>query len=127
VVRASEAPVKTGMEQEMEVLYGEDPASHTGPESWGCVREGVRQALTGESAGRVSSLENAVFGSADVVDVSGRQHRHVRYGEHVPGSPWSKTSSMRRSFIRGNREAPCLPDGDGSSGRAGNSEEVIQR
>jgi hypothetical protein len=111
----------------MEVLYGEDPASHTGPESWGQVREGVFQALTGESAGRVLSLENAVFGSADVVDVSGRQHRHVRYGEQVTGSPWSKTSSMRRSFIRGNREAPCLPEGDGPSGRAGNSEEAIQR
>ena len=111
----------------MEVLYGEDPASHTGPESWGHVREDVPQALTGESAGRVLSLENAVFGSADVVDVGGRQHHHVRYGEHETGSPWSKTSSMRRSFIRGNREAPCLPGGDGPSGRAGNSEEASQR
>jgi hypothetical protein len=111
----------------MEVLYGEDPASHTGPESWGCVREGVRQALTGESAGRVLSLENAVFGSADAVDVGGRQHLYVRNGEHVTDSPWSKTSSMRRSFIRGNRETPCLPGGDGPSGRVGNSEEVIQR
>lgn len=111
----------------MKVLYGEDLASHTGPESWGCVREGVSQALTGESAGRVLSLENAVFGSADVMDVYGRQHRFVRDGEHVTDSPWSETSSMRRSFIHGNRETPCSPGGDGPSGRAGNSEEVIQR
>ena len=111
----------------MRVLYGEDPASHTGPESWGCARKDVSQALTGESAGRVLSLENAVFGSADVVDVYGRQHHHVRNGEYVTGSPWSKTSSMRRSFIRGNREAPCLREGDGPSGRVGNSEEAIQR
>jgi hypothetical protein len=34
---------------------------------------------------------------------------------------------MRRSFIRGNRETPCLPDEDGPSGRAGNSKEVSQR
>ena len=111
----------------MKVLYGEDPASHTGPESWGGVREGASQALTGESAGRVLSLENAVFGSADVMDVYGRQHRSVRKGEHVTDSSWSETSSMRRSFIHGNREAPCLPEGDGPPGRAGNSEEVIQR
>lgn len=111
----------------MKVLYGEDPASHTGPESWGYVREGVSQALTGGSAGRVLSLENAVFGSADVIDVYGRQHRSVRVGEHVTDSPWSETSSMRRSFIRGNRETPCLPEGDGLSGRAGNSKEESQR
>ena len=111
----------------MKVLYGEDPASHTGPESWGCVREGASQALTGESAGRVLSLENAVFGSADGMDAYGRQHRFVRIGEYVTDSPWSETSSMRRSFIRGNRETPCSPEGDGPSGRAGNSEEGIQR
>ena len=111
----------------MKVLYGEDIASHTGPESWGCVRKGASQALTGESAGRALSLENAVFGSADVMDAYGRQHRYVRNGEHVTGSPWSETSCMRGNFIRGNRETPCLPEGDVSSGRAGNSEEVSQR
>ena len=46
----------------MRVLYGEDPASHTGPESWGFVREGASQALTGESAGRVLSLEKPSSG-----------------------------------------------------------------
>jgi hypothetical protein len=111
----------------MRVLYGEDLASHTGPESWGYVREGVFQALTGECAGRVLSLENAVFGGADAVDVSGWQHCDARYGEYVTDSPWSKTSSMRRSSIHGNREAPCLPAGDGPAGRGGNSEEVIHR
>lgn len=111
----------------MRVLYGEDAASHTDPESWGYVRKGVPQALTGESAGRVLSLENAVFGSADVVDVYGRQHHHARNGECVTDSPWSKTSSMRRNSIHGNREPPCLPERDGPSGRVGNSEEAIQR
>ena len=111
----------------MKEPHSEDPASHTGPESCGCVRKDVCEALTGGNAGRVLSLENAVFGSADVMDVYGRQHRFVRNGEHVTDSPWSETSSMRGSFIRGNRETPCLPEGDVSSGRAGNSEEVSQR
>ena len=111
----------------MEVLYGEDLASHTGTESWGCVRKRVSQALTGASAGRVLSLENAVFGSADVMDAYGRQHRFVRNGEHVTDSPWSETSGRRRSFIRGNRENPCTPEGDGPAGLAGNSEEERQR
>lgn len=111
----------------MRESYSEDIASHTGPESCGCVRKGASEALTGESAGRVLSLENAVFGSADVVDVSGRQHRYVRQGEYVTGSPWSETLCMRRNFIRGNREAPWTPDLDGGPGRDGNFKEVIRR
>ena len=111
----------------MRVLYGEDPASHTGPESWGYAREDVSQALTGESAGRVLSLENALFGSADAVDVVGRQYCDARNGESITGSPWSKTSSMRGHFLRGNREALHLPVGDGPTGRGGNSEEAIRR
>lgn len=111
----------------MRVLYGEDPASHTGPESWGHARKDVSQALTGESAGRVLSLENAHFGSADAVDAGGRQHRDGRYGKCIMGSPWSETSSMRGHFLRGNREVLHPPEGDGPQGRAGNSEEVIRR
>ena len=93
----------------MKEPYSEDRASHTGPESCGCGRKGVLEALTGESAGRVLSLENTLFGSADAVDAVGRQHRDARYGKCIMGSPWSKTSSMRRHSLRGNREAPCLP------------------
>lgn len=111
----------------MKEPYSEDQASHTGPESCGCGRKVVREALTGESAGRVLSLENTLFGSADVVDAVGRQHRDARYGKCIMGSPWSETSSMRRHFLRGNREAPHPPVGDGPTGRGGNSEEEIRR
>jgi hypothetical protein len=34
------------------VLYGEDVASHTGPESCVTVREGCGEALTGECVGQ---------------------------------------------------------------------------
>ncbi len=111
----------------MKEPHSEDPASHTGPESCGCVRKDVCEALTGGNAGRVLSLENALFGSADAVDVVGRQYCDARDGECITGSPWSKTSSMRGHFLRGNREAQHLPAGDGPTGRGGNSEEAIRR
>lgn len=41
----------------MKVSYDEDLANHIGPESCAYVRKGVREALTGESAGWVLSRE----------------------------------------------------------------------
>jgi len=46
----------------MEVPYGEDVASHIGPESCVGIREGAGEALTGESAGQVLSRERKHFG-----------------------------------------------------------------
>jgi hypothetical protein len=43
---------KTGKEQEVQVHYDEDLASHIDPESCDAVREGRIEALTGERAGR---------------------------------------------------------------------------
>ena len=111
----------------MKEPHSEDIASHAGPESCGCGRKAVHEALTGGNAGRVLSLENAHFGSADAVDAGGRQNRAERYGERGTGSPSSKTSSMRGHFLRGNREVLHPPEGDGPQGRTGNSEEVIRR
>jgi hypothetical protein len=42
----------------MKVLYDEGIATHAGPESCGHSREGVFEALTGESAGWVWSRES---------------------------------------------------------------------
>jgi hypothetical protein len=61
----------------------EDLASHDDPESCAGPREGAGEALTGARAGRVLSRENRHNQGADVVPVSGRQHGHVRHGEHV--------------------------------------------
>ena len=46
----------------MEVPYGEDVASHIGPESCVGIREGAGEALTGESAGQVLSRVRKHFG-----------------------------------------------------------------
>ena len=49
----------------MKVSYDQGVASQVGPESCGGIREDVVEALTGESAGRVLSLENVYIRSAD--------------------------------------------------------------
>lgn len=62
----------------MKVSCDEGVASHVGPESCGPVREGMLEALTGEDAGRVSSLENVILWDADAVLTCGRQQRLIR-------------------------------------------------
>ena len=69
----------------MEVLYDEDLASHIGPESCGAAREGRREALTGERAGRPLSRDRLLQRGADVVAQHGRQHGRVRYCEPSSG------------------------------------------
>ena len=51
----------------MKVSCNESVASHVGPESCGGDRKVVVEALTGESAGRVLSLENVILWGADAV------------------------------------------------------------
>ncbi len=58
----------------MKVLYREDLANHFDPESCAVTREGGREALTGESVGRVQSSETDYEQVADAVQVRGRQH-----------------------------------------------------
>jgi len=87
------AGIKTGMEQEMRVLYIEGVAIHSGPESCVAVREGGGEALTGESAGWAIEPRNHGNRGADAVSMSGRQHRWQRYARADSGSravqePW---------------------------------------
>ena len=95
----------------MEVSYGEGLATHTGPES--CVGAGdcAREALTGESAGRVSSREihaprKRVLRGADVLGGDGRQHRARRHREVRQDPARSETPRMHGSISHGNREIP---------------------
>jgi|SRR5580704_15217 hypothetical protein len=92
----------------MKVSCNEGVASHVGPESCGGDREVVGEALTGESAGRVLSLENLMLRSADVVPTDGRRQRLSRQGEGQSHSAWSKTPSTHRSISHGSREIPGL-------------------
>ena len=50
---------ETGKEQEVQVLYGEGVANHTGPEPCAVFREGLGEASVGDRAGWPSSRESA--------------------------------------------------------------------
>lgn len=77
----------------MKKPYIEGVANHDGPESWGFVRKGVTQALTGVRAGQVSSREIC---SSECRRGSGpgRQHEAARYCERCLGSARSQTLGM---------------------------------
>ena len=120
----------------MKVQYREGIASHSGPESCGCGRKGVLEALTGERVGRVLSHENlaprrplgdVVFRGASAVTSGEGQHRVQRYREVHPGSAWSETPSAHGSFSRGNREIPCLAWADDVEVRAVNPKGARRR
>jgi hypothetical protein len=90
----------------MKVSRDEGVASRVGPESCGGDREVAGEALTGESAGRVLSLENLILWGADAVMSSGRQQQPVRQSEDRLHPTWSQTPRTHRSTSRGSREAP---------------------
>lgn len=111
----------------MEVSYGEGVASHTGPESCAVAREGGGEALTGESAGRVSSRENyGQLRGADAVETSGRPHRLRRQRETRWDPARSETPSTHGSTSHGNREIPRPPAVRGIAGRTGKSKDAIR-
>ena len=85
----------------MKVSCNEGVASHVGPESCGDDRKVVVEALTGEGAGRVLSLENLMLRSADVVLTDGRQQWMSRQRKGHSHSPWSKTLRTHRSMKPG--------------------------
>ena len=91
----------------MKVSYDEGVASHVGSESCVAAREGVGEALTGESAGWVLSSEILNVRDADAVMSRGRQHRSVRQREDRPGPAESQTPCTHRSTSRGRRSLLC--------------------
>ena len=92
----------------MKVSCNKGVASHVVPESCGEGRKILVEALTGESAGRVLSLENVILRSADAVSSGGRQQRWVQLCEDRSHSAWSQTPRTHRSISRGSREIPGL-------------------
>jgi hypothetical protein len=82
----------------MKVSCNKGVASHVGSESCVGAREGIGEALTGEDAGRVLSLENLMLRSADVVPTGGRQQQSARLRESRLHSAWSKALCMHRSI-----------------------------
>ena len=107
----------------MKESYGEGVATHTGPESCADAREGGREALTGERAGRVFSRERATLRDADAVGASGRPHPARRQRETWWGPARSQTPCMPRDTSCETRESPCPPVVDGAAGRIGKSKD----
>jgi RNA-directed DNA polymerase len=109
----------------MKASHAEGLATHSGPES--CVGAGdcAGEALTGESAGWVSSREiNAprkrVLRGADAVEEGGRQNRARRHREARRDPARSQTPCMHGSASHGNREVPRLSAAIGAAERIGN-------
>ncbi len=103
----------------MKESYGEGRATHTGPESCAAVRE----ALTGERAGRVYSRESDHLRDADAVGEGGRPHPGRRHCQ-TPRSPArSETPCMYGYTSRENRESPGSPVANGAAGRIGKSKD----
>ena len=97
----------------MKESYVEGLASHGGPESCVCTREGAGEALTGVRAGRVLSREiNApqrrlrVVRGAEALGLRRRPHWCCRIGEAVLDPARSETPRTRGNTLLGNREIP---------------------
>lgn len=66
---------ETGRRLEVEVLYGEGIASHTGPESGATAREGRGEALTGECEGQPLSGVKQLRGANALCPAEGNTAR----------------------------------------------------
>ena|SRR6266436_1397616 len=90
----------------MKVSYGEGVASHTGPESCGCVRKGVVEALTGVRAGWVLSPVIVIVPDADALLSRGRPSRSTRQREGRMGLAGSQTPCTHASTSQGGTTPP---------------------
>jgi len=88
----------------VQVSDSEGLANHAGSESCASLGNGVREALTGERAGRVWSPEMANLG-ADALRTRGRQQRARHYGKAYTHLAGSKTPGMHGNIVCGTREA----------------------
>lgn len=97
----------------MKESYVEGLASHGGPESCVCTREGAGEALTGVRTGRVLSREiNSSWHElrddrgAEALGLRRGPHRRCRIGEAVPDPARSETPCTCGNTLLGNREVP---------------------
>jgi len=111
----------------MEEPYGEGLASHTDPESWGCCREAVTQALTGARAGRPLSREETSSGCRRRGKARKATPLLALDASQYTDPARSKNPSTLGTSLRENREGRWLPIGDGAMGRVGKSEDAIRR
>lgn len=94
----------------MKVRYRKGIANHPDPESCGGVREGVIEALTGESAGQPLSREIKQSGTPTLLSEAEGHTDEGATRELSEGPTRSKTLSMRRSSLYRNWEISSVPD-----------------
>src|SRR6266567_2882752 len=104
----------------MKVQHGKDVASHSGPESCGDAREGVIEALTGETGGSAIEPRNQDFGTpTQLSDAEGKTNQDAS-GESWDGPARSETLHTPGSFLHRSWEISAAPGATtpGSSGKA---------
>lgn len=106
----------------MKVPDKKDLANQLGPESCAESGNGLREALTGESAGVPLSCEIQDIRGADAVSRGGRQHRVERQREFDWGPAQSETHCTQEHSMHGTQESPQLPAADGAASRSGRPE-----
>ena len=104
----------------MKVRYRKGIANHPDPESCGGVREGVVEALTGESAGQPLSREIRQSGAPTLLSEAEGHTDEGATREPSEGPARSKTLSMRRRSPNRNCEISSVPAEQlvGGSGKA---------
>ena len=105
----------------MKVRYRKGIANHSGPESCGGAREGVGEALTGESVGQPLSREIKQTGAPTLLSEA---EGHIDEGatrESSASPTRSKTLSMRRSSSSRNCEISLAPAARLAAGGSGNA------
>jgi hypothetical protein len=104
----------------VQVSDSEGRANHTGPESCASFGHGVREALTGECAGRVESPEIGPLLGADALLTRGRQQRRHCDGQVSPPLAGSKTPGMHGNMGCGTRGGPAPGLGHRTQARTAN-------
>ena len=96
----------------MKVRYRKGVATRPGPESCGGAREGVGEALTGETAGQPLSREIGKSGAPTPLSYAEGNTEDGAIREPSEGSTRSKTLSMRGNPSYRNWEIPPVPGAD---------------
>lgn len=103
----------------MKVRYRKGIANHPDPESCGGVREGVVEALTGESAGQPLSREIRQSGTPTLLSEAEGHTDEGATREPSEGPARSKTLSMRRRSLNRNCEISSVPAEQFAAGGSG--------
>ena len=93
----------------MKESHNEGVANHIDPESCGEAREGLAEALTGESTGRAMEPRNSLR-EADALAISGRQQSDAAKREALRSREVEDPGTYGH-VMHGNREIPGSSEG----------------